>query len=103
MRAFAVKKHELETFTGTVATFTAAPGDLVGDFKATIDLYAISLHDALPISNGNGTFSVIGSHSYLELPGQGDLENEQDAVDVYTITVTISDGNTVTETGSAHV
>ena len=46
----------------------------------------------------NGVFSVLGTHTYLELPGQGDLENEQDAVDVYPITATVSSGNGIIAT-----
>ena len=46
----------------------------------------------------NGVFSVLGTHTYLELPGQGDLENEQDAVDVYSITATVSSGNSIIAT-----
>src|SRR5207249_540957 len=73
------------------------------EFTATINWGDTTSSTGTVVSTGNGTFAVLGSHSYLELPGQGDLENEQDAVDVYTITVTITDDTTVSVTDTANV
>jgi hypothetical protein len=58
---------EGNAFSGTVATFrdayAAAP---VGDFTATITWGDSHTSSGTVVSNGNGQFSVLGSHTYAE-------------------------------------
>ena len=89
----------------TVATFTTEPGESIGEFTATID-WGDGTTSTGTISgpDQNGVFTVTGTHTYSELGGPGpDLENEQDAVDVFAINVTISDDTSVTVTSIASV
>ncbi|HZV07893.1 MAG TPA: hypothetical protein VE999_22610 [Gemmataceae bacterium] len=64
-----------QTFSGTLATLTAPPGTTAGDYSAEI-FWGDSPLYAPPggnppgqiVDNGNGTFSILGSHTY---PGSG--------------------------------
>src|SRR5207248_1852233 len=74
------------------------------ELRATINWGDTTSSAGTIVSTGNGTFVVLGSHTYAELGGPGpDLENEQDAVDTFTITVTITDDTTVKVTDTANV
>jgi hypothetical protein len=58
-----------QPFSGVVATFKDAnPNATLNDFTATITWGDGTVSTAIIQNNGNGTFSVIGSHTYTSQP-----------------------------------
>src|SRR5262249_30188548 len=86
-RGFTIQGVEGHAFTATVATFTGSAN------KATID-WGDGTTSAGTISgpNGNGVFTVTGSHTYME------ESNDVHGGNPYTITVTISNQTTAVVT-----
>lgn len=65
---------------GTVAIFTAPAGASAGDYTATIDWGDGNTSTGQVVANANGTFSVLGSHTYSQ-------------IDSYLTAIQVSDNN----------
>jgi adhesin/invasin len=77
-----------QAFSGKVATFTDAdPSALAGDFTATID-WGNGVTTAGTVTGGNGTFTVLGSHTFV-------------AAGQFPVAVTVADKSPGTATATA--
>jgi hypothetical protein len=92
--------QELQALSVTVATFTAQSGETAGDFTASINWGDGAITTGTIVGpDQNGVFTVIGNHTYAE---EGEVE--QDSVDVFPMTVTISSHtNSVTVSSTANI
>lgn len=86
--------QEGKSWSGDVATFDFSnPNAVAGSFEATIDWGDGSPTDAATIKqDGDGTFHVSGTHTYLE--------GDNDGPGPYTITVTVLEPIGLTTTGT---
>jgi streptogramin lyase len=90
-----VAASEGQPFTATLASFTDNdPGGAVSDYTATIAWGDGSTSIGTVAPDGNGGFTVTGSHTYAE-----------ESASAYAVTVTVTDagGSTFTLTGTATV
>src|SRR3989440_206021 len=97
---FVITGKELQPLTNVVvATFKGDGNEPASAFKVTINWGdGTTSTGTVTGPDQNGNFIVTGSHTY---PEEGEVE--QDAVDAYTITVTISNQNTATVTDTANI
>jgi hypothetical protein len=102
---FTFNTQEYQTLSNVVlATFTPGAMESAGEFTANIDWGDGTTSTGTVVDQGNGTFAVLGTHTYSELGGPGpDLENEMDTVDTFTITVTIANDSSATVTDTANI
>ncbi|HLJ94596.1 MAG TPA: hypothetical protein VKU02_15525, partial [Gemmataceae bacterium] len=97
---FVINGRELKPLTNVVvATFSGDGDENVSQFKATINWGdGTSSAGTIAGPDQNGVFTVLGSHTYAE---EGEIE--QDQVDVFPLTITISDGVSATVTSAANI
>jgi hypothetical protein len=87
-----------------LGTVVMGPNETASEFTATIDWGDGTTSTGTVVDQGNGTFAVLGSHTYSELGGPGpDLENEMDTIDTFTITVTVVNDTSFTFTDTANI